>query len=286
MDNYMCDNFNGITTNSQYNRNIYSFNNTYKPNNELIGKTDFKNYGNIIHNNIADNIFLERITEYQINIDSNDRKISQYPSPFKFAVTFGGSGGQTISNKNYNKNDGEYFEGTPGPIIDRGFKNVKYVKLDYIMLPRFCKLAHNNGKYEIENAEENYFSNHGYLILKINELSSGRILGTNSLISGDSFIIYPDKIMGTDFVMWSTSNGSRIYNNSTLGNIDKLTITIMTPSGQQLFFSDSIGNNIRYDNVYKNCSRTSPIFSKLKCYISLLIGVVENEINTNTKYEN
>lgn len=285
MNNYMCDNFNGITTNSQYNRNVYSFNNAYAPNKELIGKTDFKNHGNIVHNNIADNIFMERITEYQINVDSNDRKITLYPSPFKFTVTFGGSGGQTIG-KNSNENDGEYFEGTPGPIIDRGFRNVKYVKLDYIMLPRFCKLIRHNEKIEIDSNESNYISNHGYLILKINELSSGRILGTNSLISGDSFIIYPDKIMGTDFVMWSTSNGSRIFNNSALGNIDKLSITIMTPSGQQLFFSDSAGRNIRFEDVYKKCTRTSYVYSKLKCYISLLIGVVENEINTSTKYEN
>lgn len=285
MNNYMCNNFNGISTNSQYNKNIYSLNDSYKQNNELIGKTDFKNYGHIIHNNIADNIFLERITEYQINIDSNDRKILVYPSPFKFVVSFGGSGGQVINNK-HGKNNDDYFEGTPGPIIDRKFKNVKYVKLDYIMLPRFCKLSHHNDKYEIENLEGNNFSNYGYLILKINELSSGRILGTNTLISDDSFIIYPDKIMGPDFMMWSTSNGSRIFNNSSLGNIDKLTISILTPTGQQLYFYDSMGNSIQFDKIYKNCSSTSPIFNKLKCYASILIGVVENEINTNTKYEN
>lgn len=289
-------NFQATTTNSLANSNFYNFNKGFLPNQQIIEKIDFNNKGNIMHNNIADNILSEHVTEYQINIDSNDRKLSVYPNPFKFTVTFGGIGPQVIESRFQNNKNEEktYFEGSPSPIIDRRFKNVKYIKLDYLMLPKIITLHNNNNKYDFDSNQNTvcHLSSFGYLILKIKELSSGRILGTNSMISDDSFIIYPDKCLGRDFVMWVTSNGSRIYNNSNLGNLERLTISILTPSGKQLAIIDSCGKEIDFrildkpkkdDNLAYSLKKMENI---LKCYISILIGVVENEINTVTKFEN
>ncbi|ARF09255.1 hypothetical protein Catovirus_2_204 [Catovirus CTV1] len=290
-------NYNGISSNSSMNNGLYNFDKSYSKSKQLIDKTDFSNKGNLVHNNVADNMLLERVTEYQINIDSNDRKISVYPNPFKFTVIFGGIGPQQLNsrngNKKYDDEDNSYFEGSPAPVIDRKFKNVKYVKIDFIMLPKTVMLFEQNNKYDFEHSDRcTHLTSYGYLILKINELSSGRILGTNTLLTDNSFVLYPDKSMGPDYVMWVTSNGSRIYNNSNLGNLDKLTFSILTPSGKQLHFIDSKQKEIDFSVLYKQSKRgeensicLKKVLEKLKCYISVIVGVVENEINTNTKYE-
>lgn len=292
------NNYNGITSNSQMNSNFFNFDKGFTPNHTLIEKVDFKNPGNLMHNNVADNMLLERVTEYQINIDSNDRKISVYPNPFKFTVIFGGVGPQQLHARNTNRKNSEiddtFFEGSPAPVIDRKFKNVKYIKIDFLMLPKIIRLCNNNNNYEFEYSDTNscHLTSFGYLILRINELSSSRILGTNTLLSDNSFILYPDKSMGNDYVMWVTSLGSRIFNNSNLGNLDKLTISILTPSGKQLSFTDSKGKEIDFRIIYKqkrnedNSISFNNILEKLRCYISIIIGVVENEINTHTKFEN
>jgi len=286
-------NYVGINNNS-LSRNFFNINKSFEENNHLIDKTEFKNKGKIIHNNISDNIFSEGIVEYQINIDSNDRKINVYPNPFKFTISFGGLGPQQFTNKisnkkNYDNDNNNYFEGTPGPIIERNFKNVKYIKLDFLMLPRIFKINLKNDEIEFSDSHHCTISSYGYLILRINEISSSKILGTNSLLTKDTFILYPDKLMGNDFVMWVTSNGSRIYNNSNLGNLDKLSITIMTPSGKQLSFLDNNDKEIKFDMLYKRRYKNRNmslnfIENKLKCYISILVGAYENEINTNINY--
>lgn len=296
--------------------NLYSnFNQSYMPNQTLIDKTNFKNTGNIIHNNLADNLLLERIVEYQINIDSNDRNINVYPNPFKFTIIFGGVSSQLIRSRDNLKN--EYFESSPKPVIERNFKNVKFIRIDYLILPRFIKLKdinkedkqsifkkkdeklknmikNNNIKeniikiFDFDRTENNNFcllSSYGYLILRINEMSTSRILGTNNLLSNNSFIIYADKQMGSDYVMWVTSVGSKIFHNSNLGNLEKLTISILTPDGKQLCFIDTNNKEIDCKLIYNDKSFDN-IVNRLKCFISVIIGVVENELNTQTKFSN
>lgn len=288
-------NFRAVSTNSMRNSNLYNYNTSYTPNQQILERADFSNKGNLIHNNVNDNVLLENITEYQINIDSNDRKISVYPNPFKFTVNFGGVGSQVIESKfNSGSNEKTYFEGTPSPLINRSFKNVKYIKLDYLILPKIITLHNCNNNYEFDYNQKNvlHLSSYGYLIIKIKELSSGRIMGTNTNISNNSFIIYPDKCLGHNFIMWTTSNGSRIFNNSSLGNLERLTFSFHSPDGKQLSFMDSNGKEIDFrimDKPRKDdilISSLKKIEHELKCYISVLVGVVENEINTNTKFEN
>lgn len=61
--------------------------------------------------------FIERLNQYAINIDSSDRNIISYPNPFQFNLTFNG-----------NKDNVQ-------PIIQKKFKDIKYLKLETITLP-------------------------------------------------------------------------------------------------------------------------------------------------------
>lgn len=263
------------------NRNRY--NECYMENTQLIERPDFKNKNNLIHNNVNENIFMEKVIDHQLYVDSNDRNINVYPNPFKFVISFDTSGQKSWSGD-------DYYEGIPGPLINMKYRNVKYVKIDYIMLPRVVILEKTNDKYEFNDSI--LLSSYGYLIMKIKELSSAKIQGSNELLCNDSYVLYPNKIMGLEFMMWTPSNGSRIFNNSNLGNINKLSITIYTPDGEELSFVDTKNKKIDMCRIYNkrdgyNKEIICPRFAKtnLKCFVSIILGVMENEINTLTKYE-
>lgn len=91
---------------------------------QLIPQRPTENHGNLAHNNVNQNILSEIVTEYTINVDSADRDTTLYPSPYRFTISLGGSG------------DYKGYVGVPAPRIDMNFKNVKYIKLKYLMMPK------------------------------------------------------------------------------------------------------------------------------------------------------
>jgi hypothetical protein len=302
-------NFNPITTNTMQslnNQTFYNFKQGFGSQSPMIERPDFNNKNNVVHNNMNENLLNEQIIEYQVHIDSKDRSVETFNSPYKFTVTFGGAGRKVQRKKVRTKTpDGkdvvEYIEeyvsnGTPGPIINRQFKNVKYIKLDYLILPKNLNITKDaSGNYINSTNSTLNLARYKYLIVKIKELSSSRILSTNTTIGDDSFLIYPDKWLG-DNVLWITSYGSRIYNNSLLGNLSRLTFVILTPNGEELTPIDlTTGKEIDFIEFEKKTSDkyTEEEFITLKNFIipslqsniSLLMGVVENELNVSTKYE-
>ncbi len=118
-------------------------------------------------------------------------------------------------------------------------------------------------------------------MLRIKEISSDRILGTNSNISADTFILYPDKIMGRDHIMWLSTWSNRTYKTSLLANIDRLTIELLDPEGNILQVYDHEGNVI---NVNKD-KRIENIKNQLQINIAMIFGVLENDMSTNPKFE-
>lgn len=75
-------------------------------------------YSLYIHSNgrnIKD--FIERLCQYGINVDSADRNIISFPNPFQYNIIFNGD---KYSNQ---------------PIIQKKFKDIKYLKLETISLP-------------------------------------------------------------------------------------------------------------------------------------------------------
>ena len=71
-----------------------------------------------LYPNIADNLVSENVTEHVIIIDSSDRNTSIYPSPFILKTFFNQSDDTTRLN------------------IPRVFENVKFMRIDNVILPR------------------------------------------------------------------------------------------------------------------------------------------------------
>ena len=82
-----------------------------------------------LYPNIADNLVSENITEHVIIIDSSDRNTSIYPSPFILKTFFNQSDDTTRLN------------------IPRVFENVKFMRIENVILPRQYLLI----KYTIAN---------------------------------------------------------------------------------------------------------------------------------------
>lgn len=295
-------NFNPMTTNTQMNMSSGSnhFAQAYSMPMSVIPRPDFRNTNTTLHNNLSDDLLLEQVQEYYINIDSADRKTATYPNPFRFTVTFNSTGSSSVGAVS-SRNGKKYYEGTPGPVIDMPFKNVKYIKLDYVILPKTPRLDFTNEEAtacnpelcKLTSDEDYFFSSHKYLVLRIPELESQHIMGTNKNISRDSFILYPDKFMGKNHLMWLTTWGNRIFESSKLGNLDRLTFELLDPDGNQFVLSDNSNNeiNINTDERF-SCTPEKPetnqynkyIAKNMQMSISLIVGVVQNELNTSTKY--
>ncbi len=307
-------NFDSITSNNMpVNNGPNNFNKAFSVNQPFIEKMDFANKNSLLHNNVNENTLVEQIIEYFINIDSSDRSITAYPNPFKFTVTFGGMAPtvekKTFVKKNFNSagtvNESKYinkkieYEGTPGPIINREFRNVKYMRIDYLILPKTNILDDSITPSDISNSfsgscdvntyclstkeSDRIAYKYKYLILRVNEIKSDKILGTNRNLENDTFILYPDKFMGANHVMWLPTSGTRSYKNSNLENLSRLTFEILSPKGELLYVFDSDGKIIDIANINNPCVEDC-IKENIQINIALVFGIVENELNTNTKF--
>ena len=82
-----------------------------------------------LYPNIADNVASENVSEYVIIIDSSDRNTSLYPSPFVLKAFFSQDNDSLMLN------------------IPRSFENVKFLRIENVILPRQYFLQ----KYTIGN---------------------------------------------------------------------------------------------------------------------------------------
>ena len=273
------------TTNNINNKNYQdnNFNNVYTPNKTILPKTDFTNYQQTLHDNLKDDLFAEEIVEYRINIDSADRDIEKYPDPFSFTVNFNANSNTTISTKKLVNGkfvyENEYFKGTPGPTINKIFKNAKYIKLTDIILPTFGNIIYDTSNKAYTHDIDNRLIDERFIILSISELDdNNRIYNTSdSTFNVNPFAsIFLDKIIGRYFYSGEIINGLTIFNDGKLGNIKKLTIK----------FYDSRGNPLKMCNLdKKGCKLQDPHHKTHQIYLSFIIGVVGNDLGTLNKFE-
>jgi len=302
------ENFNSLTTNQQKlmnsSMNHTKFSDAYRTSNALIEPVNYSNQNKLLHNNISDNVLDEHVVEYQISIDSIDRDISAYPNPFDFKVKFNppsGSNLRTTSLKNgVMVNTTEYISGPPKPHINRDFKNVKYIKLENIILPQYSNITEVGGEYIFD--QDNYLVDDRYVSLVIPELSCNNVYCTSDgnerydITSG--FVtpprqfahIFPDKLLGNVYYTGTPYNGSKIYKNSSLGNINSLSIQLYNSNGSLLRFNNlySASEIKASEDTNDPILRTNirhPLYKGLQVHLSFMIGVVESQINTNTKFE-
>jgi len=235
-----------------------------------------------------------------------DRDIDTYPDPFNFTVKFNPSSSsilRTEVNKNGVKQTvNEKFRGAPRPHITKEFRNVKYIKLDNVVLPQFTKLEETYDGYDFD--KEKWLVNDRFVSLVIKELDTNRILCTSDdsiRIDEDTgeettppcpfAMIFPEKLLGTNFFTGTPYYGSVYYKNSQLNNLNSLTIQ----------FYDDCGKPLKYNNLYtiKELNKAEedgmpistsdirhPLNRRLQVHVSFIIGVIESQINTNTKFEN
>ena len=272
-----------------------NFGQAFSQNNTMIDRSDFTNRGGMMHNNMGDKLMSESITEYKVHINSKDRHVSTYPSPFKFKILFGTT----------------YEEFT----IARKFKNVKYVTLDSVILPRTIALdtlkTDDLSEPEIYPAGSEYItpsaeqsnnplsilSRRRYLVVKIDELESLRNLGTSIYNDKNTFMLMHDCRMGIDSTLWKPIHSTVIFQNSLLRNLNNFTITILDETGKELKLTDTLGNLIIGRNIIDidkdynqfvadNIDRDSVNYTNniMQAEFNFTIGVVENELNTNTNY--
>jgi len=274
------NNYNNYKPQSQQqakNNGLYKVNNAFRssPNDVLIEQPNFSNPNTTLHNNLNSNLLSEHIVEYYLNIDSDDRKVDVYPDPFNYVVSLNPVGRSSERKHKTKKGSLEFekieFDETPAPFIIRNFKNVKYVKLDRVILSRtnvikfiinqlitidpnsnqnLTVMTDIDRKINNQNNQNNcddscnlchcedcqcVMSNKNkFILLKVKELETYHIYSTNTITSDNSFILYVDKTLGSSNNMWFPTYNSCIYPDSLLTNLDRLTIEFYDKNGHPL----------------------------------------------------
>lgn len=304
-DGYTNPNPNGlfrpITTNyiNSYPMGMNDFNKSFQPNAPIIEKHNFRNMNEVIYNNLGENLLNEHITEYRINTESADRSLNVYPDPFKYTITFAPASRQTSTLKINTNPIQVTFEGDAMPHINRDFVNIKYIRLDHIILPRYTTLTFDTVLLTTTPVITTDLFSEKFLIIKFKELKNIYTFGTSTLIE-NGFRLMPDKTLGFNAFSAIPYYVNLTYPDSLLENLNRLTFELYDSSGNQIFSSYNIYqngiplfNNLSASQIYANQSMTLTSQqvqalldnTLIQNEMSLILGVVENQLDTNTKYE-
>jgi hypothetical protein len=241
-----------------------NFDKAYVQHKPMIETQNFTNQNNVYHNNLNPSLLAEGITEYTIDIDSSDRDISVYPNPFKYNVIFSPVGGS---------------DGQPQPYIRRQFKNIKYIRMENVSLPKYGAIKDNGSGTWIMDTTTN-LSEYRHIVIRFKNIDNNYNLSTNTATDSIGVKVIPNTF-GTGNTYYAvcnnTSNIVKTWHDSKLGNLDRLYIEYFDDQGHQLSYAnlDSTKSDAR-----------SPLYRGLQNNITLVFGVVENELSTKVKYDN
>jgi len=273
----------------------------FAPSEQLIGTPDYKNYGNLIHNNVGDKVFNEYLTEYKVHVSSADRDTTTYPNPFNMRVVFGNE--------------------HTSPHIYRKFKTIKYVSIDSVVIPRtiaidtsFINLGTkvydiyptgtsyttNGNTAKVATNNMTTLANRRYLILKIIELGTDQNLGTSIWYDKDTILLTPDYTTGFDNVVWKPLHNSKVvFPTSNVQSLSNLTFTLYDENGTLLTLYDNSGNVLigsgvtaiggtdynTYVSTYSSTASVSYTAGVEQLLYNITFGVVDCEITTQTKFQ-
>ena len=243
----------------------FNVNQSFKEVKPILMNQDMTYKHNTLYDNMNANLLSETLMEYRLNMDSYDRNIEIYPDPFKYVVSFA----PVLNSTNpllddyvlddqemllYNANpqllasQNEKLKRSYNPFITREFKNVKFIRIDNLVMPRFHTVVINHEwkytkrckgnfiKDDFERLSDIILSPQRYIpdveacgvlftdrfiMLKIEELNDGRNLATNS-INSQAFTIFPDKYQGIMYWRGNPYYAMRTWYDSALGNINRL----------------------------------------------------------------
>lgn len=292
--------FNSSTNTKQYN----NFDQAYNGVPTMIDPINYANQNNLIHNNVGDSVLNESIVDYYLNIDSLDRDIKTYLNPFNFTVKFNTIAGGTMQTIEKGQIKSTYFPSAPGPLINKEFRNIKYIKLDSIVLPQYSDIIYCSSEHKNIFNPDSYLVDDRFVTLEIDEITDcNRVYSSSdngvrvdpitnqSIVPPKPFgIIFPDTKFGKHYYSGVPYNASKIYKSTDLGNIKRLTIKLY----------DSMGVPLNYDNLYtydqlqtaakaghpiSTCDLRHPLNKNIQLHMSFVVGVVEGHVNNNTKFE-
>jgi hypothetical protein len=268
--------FNSMTPQTQYkmNNNINNFNESFRVNSPMIEHSDFTNRQEVLHDNMDKKLLSESINDYKLYIDGTDRDPTVFANHYKFTVSFDPSSRQTIGETTY--------EGHPTPHINRKFNNIKYIKIESILLPNTNVIVENpqlSGTYELSSATSDKLTyTNRFLQLRIKELKQNKIYSTNNRINDQSIMLFKDHEMGENFQLWVPRSNTFTYTNANLKNINRLTFELLDDQGQLITVIGGDGAITDTTDIRHLQNKFSQIT------ILIILGVVENELNIDTKY--
>ena len=226
---------------------------------------------------------MQSIREYSVLIDSKDRNYQIYPDPFKYTVTIdpspttksNGSGRKTIMED-------------PNPVIMESFRNVKYIKLEKIILPKFNRIYYNTLMEKHQVLVEKPLTDNNYLVMNIgSNFSDENSRSTNDILSRSFSTIYYDQDINLTHYSGDISNGYRVFDPQPLSRIDKFDINFTDPYGKPLI-CDHMDSNILSGmecfcsnpegDEFTECFKHNlfhPLNPLFQHHIHLKIGVVE-----------
>ena len=180
-----------------------------------------------IHKNTIDDAIVNEVNAIKLNIDGKDRDSSYYKNPYSFIVTMGRYGT------------------SPSPHLEQSFKNVKYVKINYLILPRYIlydvTYSGNDRTYS-PNTNGTILEQYRFIMLRIKELNNKNSFSTNQDNTNQCFILYRNLYDANSMTdIWYALSPIIIYKQGELKNLNGMTIEILTDSGNILLLN-SINN--------------------------------------------
>ena len=189
----------------------------------------------------------------------------------------------------------------PSPTIYTNFSNVKYIKLEKIILPFYTDIKLTSEIDEDgENVESwkvdtsNSLTDDLYIVLILGEYTDVNYRSTNDVLSNSFATIYYDSKVNNTHFSGSTSNGIKYFPQDQLAKIDKLKINFMDPYGN-LISCPHLNKKIKSNMVctcenpngdddtncfeHNLCHPLNPIFQN---HLHFKIGVVEPRLSKKT----
>lgn len=218
---------------------------------ELLGKNNFVNPGNLLHNNIGQRVLAEQNMENDIFIDTTFRLFDYYQNPFKFDVKFNGTEATTdirtlsISSSTFSYR--KYVSGDPQIVFPHAMKNILRMSMHTLIMPKYINYGFVTDQYVAKTPELKKATK--YLILKIKEVASSYKYSNNPYVDKGSFIMRHDSTRGENDY-WMPMCGNVIFHASNLQNISRLSFEILDSDGELLHPQlDGVAHNFTQEYI-------------------------------------
>jgi hypothetical protein len=223
-------------------------------NENMVDRRNQTNSGQFIHNNIGSNIRSIETFSKNIHVDSTDRDLNCFPSPFKYIVGFGSGNNNKLK-------------------IPFDFKNIKTFDLIQVVTPYSNVLLFDKTVDYPLTLSDNEFDDltniNRHLLFKFPGIYCTDIYSTTDFIRDDTFMLQPSVFIGRNQQTWTPVNSTKVYPNSNLGNLSgNVEIEIRNDRGEMINFYDG-DNNENIDDIEE--------------YINSKKNIIENEYSGTEK---